>query len=212
MKIKFCGFTRVEDVRFAMELGIDFQGFVFFKGSRRFITIESFDNIFKEVAGGNFVGVFVNEKEEIVLEVVKKYRIFAQLHGDETNEYVSRLLKEGVPVIKAFRIKSKDDVLRVKESVSEYILIDTFVEGMYGGTGRSLDFGIVDEILSKVENKKIFLSGGINIANIESIIRNFGKYLYAIDLSSGIEKEPGIKSHNLMKEVYDKFKILTSLR
>lgn len=206
MKLKFCGFTRIDDVKFAIELGVDFQGFIFFSSSKRFIPIEVFDNIFRYTKGGNFVGVFVNEDIARVIQISKTYNLaFVQLHGDENNDYIKDILLQDVNVIKAFRIKNDDDILKIKESVSEYILVDTFVEGMYGGTGKSIDLNLLDNLFSSVKNKKIFISGGINAQNISEIVKMFGKYAYGIDLSSGIEEKPGIKSHILMKEVFSKF-------
>lgn len=206
MKIKFCGFTRIEDVKFAIELGVDFQGFIFFSGSKRFVSLDRFEMISKGVKGGRFVGVFVNEESSKVIEVVKRFSLaFAQLHGDESDEDVFKLIKEGVSAIKAFRVRGEDDVFRVRSSSAEYVLLDAFVEGIYGGTGKSIDFALVDSVLSRVRGKKIFLAGGIGSENIESVMRNFGKYLYALDISSGIEESPGIKSSVLMREVYCKF-------
>ncbi|MFN4244680.1 MAG: phosphoribosylanthranilate isomerase [Brevinematia bacterium] len=212
MKIKFCGLTRVEDVEFAIKLGVDFQGFILFRGSKRFVSPSTLDNIFKKVHNGNFVGVFVNEDIEKVLRLSRTYNFtFVQLHGDESPDYTRKILDEGIPTIKAFRVKGEEEILKIKETPSEFILLDAFVEGTYGGTGKTIDFNILDKIFSKIIDKRIFLSGGVNINNIEEIMKNFGKYIYALDISSGIEESPGIKSHSLMEEVYNKFKTLRQL-
>ncbi len=210
MKIKFCGFTKVEDIEFAIKLNVDFQGIVFFSQSKRFVPIEFFDNIAKRITNGNFVGVFVNESIEKVINLAKKYNFrFVQLHGDEDENYTKKVLNEGINVIKAFRIKDQNDIPKIKETPSEFILIDSFVEGQYGGTGKTIEFDLIENVISynsKICNKKIFLSGGINLKNIDKVMENFGKYIYAIDLSSGIEKTSGIKDHKLMEEIYNKFK------
>lgn len=205
MKIKFCGFRRVEDIEFAVRLGVDLIGIIFYEKSKRFVSIEEFETIQRSVKA-NFVGVFVNEELDKVVRIAKNYSLaFVQLHGEENNEYVSSVLSQGVNVIKAFRLKDLNDIQKVIDSVSEYVLVDSFVEGSYGGTGRSIPKEILEELFSKVKNKKIFLSGGINTENIETILKAYGSYLYGIDLSSGIEDSPGVKNHHLMEEVFRAF-------
>lgn len=207
MVLKFCGFTRIDDIKFANNLGVDLIGIIFFPQSKRFVSIEMFEIIQRNVKDTKFVGVFVNEDVEKVLNIAKEFNLyFVQLHGEEDNNYISKLLSQGIKVIKAFRIKSYEDIEKIKSCNSEYILLDSFVEGIYGGTGKTINHKLLMELLPKIENKKIFLSGGINKDNIEEIIDNFGKYLYGIDLSSGIEQEPGVKSYILMKEVFEKFR------
>lgn len=209
MKIKFCGFRRIEDIDFAVKLGVDLIGIIFYEKSKRFVRIEEFDNIHRNVKA-NFVGVFVNENLDKVVQIAKTYNLaFVQLHGEESNDYVSRVLSQGVSVIKAFRLKDTSDIQKVIESESEYVLVDSFVEGSYGGTGKSISKEILEELFSRVRNKKIFLSGGINLENIESILKTYGKYLYGIDLSSGIEDSPGVKNHRLMEEVFGVFTKIT---
>ncbi|MGC8964331.1 MAG: phosphoribosylanthranilate isomerase [Brevinematia bacterium] len=210
MKLKFCGFTRIDDVKLAINLGVDYQGFIFFEGSKRFVSIDVFDNISKNVKG-NFVAVFVNENVNKVIDLYNLYQFsFVQLHGEEDNEYIEDLLNREIPVIKAFRIKNQDDAVKIKECISEFVLLDAFVEGTYGGTGKRIDETLLNIILSSCNNKKVFLSGGINKYNISDIIKKFGSKIFAIDISSGIEESPGIKSHILMKEVFNLFKQSTS--
>lgn len=207
MVLKFCGFTRIDDIKFATSLGVDLIGIIFFHQSKRFVPFDMFEVIQRNVENAKFVGVFVNENIENVIKIAKEYNLhFVQLHGEENNSYIQKLTSEGIKVIKAFRVKSVEEVSNINLCSAEYILLDSFVEGIYGGTGKTINYQILSELLPKVNGKKIFLSGGINKDNIEKIIDEFGKYLYGIDLSSGIEQEPGIKSHILMKEVFDKFK------
>ncbi|MCX8028776.1 MAG: phosphoribosylanthranilate isomerase [Brevinematales bacterium] len=206
MKIKFCGFRRIEDVKFALSLGVDLIGFIFFKGSKRFISPEEFVNISREVKG-NFVGVFVDEDIEKVYNTYKTYDLYAvQLHGNEDEDYVKKLSSQDIKIIKAFRLKDKDSVDIINSYPSEYVLVDAYVEGNYGGTGKQINLDLLDYLFTKIKTKKIFLSGGINKDNISRIIKLFGRYLYGIDLSSGIEESPGIKNHKLMRETYDTFK------
>ncbi|MGC8871086.1 MAG: phosphoribosylanthranilate isomerase, partial [Brevinematia bacterium] len=138
MKLKFCGFTRIDDVKLAINLGVDYQGFIFFEGSKRFVNIDVFDNIYKNVKG-NFVAVFVNENVNKVIDLYNLYQFsFVQLHGEEDNEYIEDLLNREIPVIKAFRIKNEDDAVKIKGCISEFVLLDAFVEGTYGGTGKRI--------------------------------------------------------------------------
>lgn len=207
MLLKFCGFTRIDDIKFATNLGVDLIGIVFFPQSKRFVSPEMFEVIQRNVRNTKFVGVFVNEDIEKVINIAEEFNLyFVQLHGEEDNDYISKLLSQGIRVIKAFRIKNYKDLEKIQACNSEYVLLDSFVEGTYGGTGKTINPQLLTELLPRIENKKIFLSGGINKDNIEEIIDNFGKYIYGIDLSSGIEQEPGIKSYILMKEVFEKFR------
>lgn len=206
MKLKFCGFTRIDDVKFAINLGVDYQGFVFYEGSKRFVSIDVFDHIYKSVKG-NFVGVFVNENLDKVLDLYNFYNFsFVQLHGDEDNFYIEKLLNNRIPVIKAFRVKDEGSISGIKNCISDFVLLDAFVEDAYGGTGKRIDERLVDLVLSSCKGKKFFLSGGINKNNISEVIEKFGNRIYGIDISSGIEEYPGVKSHLLMKEIYIIFK------
>ncbi len=210
MKVKFCGFTRIEDIKFALSINVDYIGLVLFPKSPRFVTIEKLEIITKTVNNAPFVGVFVNEEIEKVKETYFRYNFkLAQLHGDETNEYIEELIKKELKVIKAFRVKDYSVLEKINETPTELILLDAFKEGEYGGTGKRINEEILSYILNNTKNKKIFLSGGLNRDNIEEVLKKFGQRIYGIDLSSGIETSPGIKNHILMEEIITKIRNFT---
>ncbi len=201
MKIKFCGIVRCEDLDRCLELGVDFVGFVFFPKSKRFVPYDKFLDL---ISGKVFeytkrVGVFVNEDREKVFEFSRNLD-FVQLHGDETPEYVEWLEGRGIRTIKAFRVRDESVVNEIRMFVSEFVLIDTFVEGQYGGTGKRIDLKLIDYILSKVD-RKVIISGGITPENLPEILGVVYDRAYGIDVSSGIEISPGVKDGEKMDKI-----------
>ena len=142
------------------------------------------------------VGVFVNAG----IESVKKFRRrcgldLVQLHGDEAPDYVEQL---GSGVIKAFRVSDNNSILtEIDKYSTDYILLDTFHPDKYGGTGASFDW----EILNHLTDRKIFLAGGINPANYS---RAISYQPYAVDINSGVERAPGKKEEDLVKEILNR--------
>jgi phosphoribosylanthranilate isomerase len=211
MKVKFCGFTRIEDIKFALSINVDYIGIVLFEKSKRFVPLNRLEIITKTIKEGKYIGVFVNEEIDNVQEIYFKYNLtFTQLHGDENNEYVETLIKKGVNVIKAFRVKDTKILEEIKETPAKFILLDTFKEDEYGGTGRRINEEILNYLLNNIKNKKIFLSGGINKDNIGEILNKFGRRIHGVDISSGIETTHGIKDHLLMGEIMNKIKMFNN--
>ena len=130
------------------------------------------------------VGVFVNAPKELVAELLEEGTIqIAQLHGQESQEYIQELkVLTEKPLIQAFSIKSKEDVERARESVADYILLD---QGS-GGTGKVFDWSLVGEV-----GRPYFLAGGLDVENLREAIGLF--HPWAVDLSSSLEID-GIKN------------------
>lgn len=124
------------------------------------------------------VGVFVNAPKELVAELLEEGTIqMAQLHGQESQEYIQKLkVLTEKPLIQAFSIKSKEDVERARESVADYILLD---QGS-GGTGKVFDWSLVDEV-----GRPYFLAGGLDVENLREAIGLL--HPWAVDLSSSLE-------------------------
>ena len=144
VKIKFCGIKRIEDIDICNELKPDYIGFVFFDRSKRFIkpidakTLkEKLDRSIKSV------GVFVNEEIDKIVEIVNEGIIdLVQLHGDEDDEYIRHLKeKTKTPIIKAFKILSKNDIIGANESIADYVLLDSGA-----GTGMIFDWELIKGI------------------------------------------------------------------
>ena len=204
-RIKICGLMREEDA-YAVNAALpDYIGFVFAR-SRRQID-EKRARALKSLLNPSIqaVGVFVNEEIENVIKLCNLQVIdVIQLHGDENEDYIKRL-KNNVSnkIIKAVRVKDKDDIKRTMEFSCDYLLFDTYHEKEYGGTGKTFDWSIIPEI-----NKPYFLAGGINPDNgVQAIERHSP---YCIDVSSGVETE-GYKDPKKIMEIVAKVRGLTQM-
>jgi phosphoribosylanthranilate isomerase len=147
------------------------------------------------------VGVFVNASEEDITTQVELYGLdLVQLHGDETPAFCKHISSH-VSVIKAFRItkyneQNIDWMVKPYEEVCDYYLFDTNRRGSYGGTGEKFDWNILN---NNIINKPFFLSGGIGLADVQKIKAFHHPFLYAVDINSMVEMEPGIKNMEQVK-------------
>jgi phosphoribosylanthranilate isomerase len=195
MKIKICGIRRIEDVLYLNEFKPDFAGFVF-APSKRIVTFEEAKKL-REALDKDIktVGVFVNGEVEFVRRLAEEKIIdIIQLHGDEDDEYISKL-RANVPVVKAQRVKTRDDI---KEYDCDMYLFDTLVSGAYGGTGKSFDWSILNGV-----KKPYFLAGGINEENIDAACRSGA---YAIDVSGGVETN-GFKDREKIRKIIERVRL-----
>jgi len=188
-KVKICGITSYNDAISAINAGADFIGFNFYKDSPRYIEPEKARKIIERLPNtAASVGVFVNEDINKVKEA-EDFIDMIQLHGDES--YAELLNK---PVIKAFRVE--DRLPEIKDSYFA-CLFDTFHEGLYGGTGKTFNTGII-----KGFEGKLFLSGGLDKHNVRELELD----PYCIDVCSGVEKSKGVKDNELVKEFVEVIK------
>jgi len=186
-KVKICGITNLVDALFASDSGADALGFVFWERSPRYITPEAAALIIEKLPPFiTTVGVFVDEDAGRVGDIVKTAGLtFAQLHGSESPEYC-----KAVPCrfIKALRVKDAASLLGLSEYKAEAILLDTFVKGQPGGTGAVFDWSLLTGMDYAGD---VILAGGLNPDNIEDALDHYSPY--AVDISSGVEAEPGRK-------------------
>ncbi len=194
VKVKICGITTLEDAEAALRYGAYALGFIFFKKSARYIAPEATRKIISELPPRTTtVGVFVDSPAEEVNAIVRESGInTVQLHGSESPEECSRI--ENAKVIKAFRVSGKETIAKISKYNVFAILLDTFVEGVHGGTGKTFDWNIAIE--AKVYGPLI-LSGGLTPDNIADAVETVRPY--AVDVSSGVESSPGVKEHDLVK-------------
>ncbi len=200
-RLKICGLSRMEDIRAANAVKPDFIGFVFAK-SRRQVSREQARRL-KAALSPDIpaVGVFVNAPPEEILPLADEAVIdMIQLHGDEDEAYI-RYLKQRTrkPVLKAVRVRSREQIQEAVRLPCDYLLLDTFVKGQYGGSGFQFDWSLIPKM-----EKPFFLAGGIGPENLKEAVA-CGPY--AIDISSAMETE-GHKDEKKMREFAELFRKL----
>ena len=187
-KIKLCGLSRQCDIEWANELKPDYIGFIFWSKSKRNVSPEKAKEL-KALLSPDIkaVGVFVDEPIGNIAKLLSDNIIdLAQLHGSEDEEYITRLkVLTDKPVIKAFRIKSENDITSAKNSKADFILFDSGA-----GTGRSFNWNLLENI-----DRPYFLAGGLYPENVEIAIDTLSPF--AVDVSSGIETD-NFKDKNKM--------------
>jgi len=188
VRVKICGITRVADALAAVAQGADAIGLVFYAPSPRAVSIEQAAAIAKQIpAFVSVVGLFVNAEESFVNDVITQVPLdLLQFHGDETPEQCARY---GLPFIKAVRVKSDTNLVQCAKdySASRALLLDTYTEGVAGGTGHVFDWGLIPSDL----NKPVVLAGGLTAENVALAIQQVKPY--AVDVSGGVEASKGIK-------------------
>jgi phosphoribosylanthranilate isomerase len=207
MKIKLCGFTEVKTIETAINYGCDFIGVVFAKNSIRYVDPNSAKILSDQIPNSiGKVAVVVNETIDTIKKINQNFQPnFFQLHGEEDINYIENLKKifPKISIIKAISIFSKNDLTKIKnfDNHIDYFLLDN----KNPGSGEAFDWKILQDFNL---HKPYFLSGGINIKNIDEAIKIVNPKF--IDISSGIEETKGIKSSKLIIEILQKIKIHNS--
>lgn len=201
MKLKICGMKYPDNILEVGALLPDYMGFIFWEKSARY-----FDGIIPTLPKSiKKVGVFVNAPLEEILDKITKHDLQAvQLHGDESMEFCENLKKNTpklIEIIKVFSILDTFDFAALKpfESVCDYFLFDTKGK-LPGGNGTTFDWKVLENYPS---TKPFFLSGGIGMEEMEAVneILKTNLPVYAIDLNSKFEIEPGLKNINLVRTI-----------
>jgi phosphoribosylanthranilate isomerase len=187
-RVKICGITRPEDALVAVDLGVDALGLVFYAPSPRNVTIATAADIARQIpAFVSVVGLFVNAEPSFVEEVIANVGLsLLQFHGDETPEDCERF---GLPYIKAIRVKADTNLVQYARDFTsaKALLLDTYTEGVAGGTGQMFDWNLIPSALPK----PVILAGGLQANNVAQAIRQVKPY--AVDVSGGVEATKGIK-------------------
>ena len=196
-KIKICGITNLDDALAAADLGADLLGFVFSEKSPRQIKIGDAARIIKSLPKSvSTVGLFVNQTELAVKMIFDKCQLdYFQFHGDESPDYCDRLKEKG-KIIKAFRIKDEQTIKSLADYDVEMYLLDAYQEDKFGGTGSVFNWDLA--VRAKEYGKSIILAGGLKPENVARALRKVRPY--AVDVSSGVEKNPGKKDVRLVKK------------
>ncbi|MEG8947146.1 phosphoribosylanthranilate isomerase [Rosettibacter firmus] len=202
MRVKICGITNLEDALLCCNLGADALGFVFYEKSKRYIDFSSAKDIIKKLPAFVLkVGVFVDNSLNEINEISRSLGLNAvQLHGEQNSEFVNQI---NLPVIKSFRINDEFDFSILNKFQNCSFLLDTYSNDSFGGTGKKFKW---DLIPAQIRNN-IILAGGISVENVEYIFNNIKPQ--GVDLSSSVEKEPGKKDPDKLKEF---FRVINNLR
>jgi phosphoribosylanthranilate isomerase len=201
VRVKICGITRVEDALNAVAQGADAIGLVFYKPSPRNVEIEQAIEIANKIpAFVTVVALFVNAEPDFVRKVISQVKLdLLQFHGDETPQECASY---GMPFIKAIRVKSDTNLVQCAKdfSASKALLLDTFTDGVAGGTGHVFDWNLIPAAL----DKPAILAGGLTAQNVAQAINQVKPY--AVDVSGGVEVSKGIKDAEkiaaFMQQVY----------
>jgi phosphoribosylanthranilate isomerase len=191
MWVKICGITRLEDAVSAATFGADAVGFVFADSPRRVTPDEARRLSFEMPDGPLKVGVFVDSPPQEVEETVRHCGLdLVQLHGAESPELYSAL---GDIAIKAVRVNGGIDIAAVKQYRCRALLFDCYDLDRHGGTGRTFDWRLLRLVDS---GTRVIVAGGLNPGNVGQAVAQARPY--GVDVSSGVEKEPGVKDPVLM--------------
>jgi phosphoribosylanthranilate isomerase len=194
IKIKICGITNLDDALAAAEFGADALGFNFYKKSPRAIEPQRASEIIAQLPPFIVpIGIFVNEREDRIREIAALAGLqVIQLHGDETPEFCQRF---GSRVIKAFQVKDKESLKHMSHYRVSAYLLDSYREGMRGGTGETFDWHLA--VVAKTFGR-IILAGGLNPDNAAEAVKLVQPY--GVDVAGGVEREKGIKDHAKLRK------------
>ena len=207
MLIKICGIQDEDTLLCCENNNISFFGMIFYPKSPRNISLENASLLQKksEHLNINGVGVFVNKNINELDEIINNLKLsFIQLHGSEDEAYLKTLKKNNVKIIKSISISNKEDFKEIyKYKSADYFLFDykPLKDELPGGNSKRFDWNLLKNLQT---DKPWFLSGGININNIQEILLDIKPF--GIDLSSGVEKELGIKDNGIINNFIRKLK------
>ena len=194
IKVKICGTTSLKDAFLAVESGADAIGFIFYKMSPRNISQKEAKEIILQLPPFiETVGVFVNETSDKINRIAEQCKLNSiQLHGEESPALCRRVKRK---VIKAFRVKNADSLKSITSYDVSGFLLDSYNDGSKGGSGQVFDWNLA---LRVKKQGPVILAGGLNPYNIFTAIHRVKPY--GVDVCSGVEKSPGIKDHEKIRE------------
>lgn len=207
-RAKICGITNIEDALIAVAAGADALGFILYRQSPRYVDPALVQGIVAQLPPFVVpVGVFVNEEIKVVRDLMDTCGLaLAQLHGDETATYCRELSR---PVLKALRLKNRNSFLAMAElqgrgGVRGFVL-DAFSDQAYGGTGQVIDWSLAKEA---AQAATVLLAGGLTPDDVGRALRAVEPY--GVDVSSGVEVEPGKKDPEKVRAFLRAVKVVAS--
>jgi phosphoribosylanthranilate isomerase len=212
LKIKICGITRAEDLRICERYG-DLVGFINIKRSPRYVNLDEIDELVSSMKNRS-KAVLIMESDDIkeIQYAVKKTGINTfQLHGLE-NHKIREIKKKNpkieiINVIGLSEILNDQKIMEIQEclEISDFIIFDYEINGNSGGTGRKIPLKLVVEAASIIRKSsyevELLLAGGIDSHRIETEGEILEKHFDYMDVNSGVEESPGVKSETKIKEL-----------
>ena len=196
MIVKICGMRTEEAARAAEAAGADLLGFIFYQGSHRYVAPETVKQISTQVRSSKRVGVFVDAPLAEVNEIAEFCSLdYVQLHGHENAEYARQVAR---PVIKAYRYGDNFLAEEAEHYPAEMILLDSFVQGAAGGTGKTFAWQEASRETASL-SKPLLVAGGISEHNLSQVVEAF--HPYGVDVSGSLE-EQGEKSVSLIEAFF----------
>ena len=204
LQVKVCGLTQLNQIQELISLKVDFLGFIFYEKSPRFVLNYLSLKEISEIKHSGKVGVFVNESIKAIVEIASEAQLdIIQLHGDEDDRFILKLrqlIGEDIQIIKVIRIGNQNaeelqKTINQQPLTNNYLLFDTDSQA-FGGTGKTFDWNILNEIEIPIP---YFLSGGISLENIHQL-KSINHQPFALDINSKFEFEPGNKDLEKIKK------------
>ena len=193
MKIKVCGMRDLENIHQLIDASPDYIGFIFYPKSKRYVGTDFDAKITQSIPSSiKKVGVFVNEDIDVLISACQKYKLdFVQLHGGESVAYCQKVYENNINIIKVFSIEEQFDFNEIKafQAYITYVLFDTKCKE-YGGSGEKFNWKIIENYKLSTP---LFLSGGIDIDDVDDIKKIQNLNIHAIDINSKFEIEPALK-------------------
>ncbi len=198
-KVKVCGITRPVDASRAVRLGADLIGMIFYRYSPRYINKRTAFKIIDSIPPTiDRVGVFVDTTTTQILKLARSLQLdFIQLHGEYGPGDIRVIQKEGFKVIRAFHVMEPNDYNKIMKTKADLVLLDNREKNNPGGTGKPFDW----QMKPKHRLNNLILAGGISAENVEEGIRKFRPIV--IDVNSGVESSPGIKSPAKLRRFFE---------
>jgi phosphoribosylanthranilate isomerase len=205
-RIKICGVTNIEDARAAIDSGADALGLNFYAQSKRRINRDTAQQIVAALPKSvSAVGVFVNHPGEQIENITTETRLsHIQLHGDESAQFLNKL-PASIKIIRAYRcsasglapLASYIEECRALGRAPDAVLIDADAGAAFGGTGHTPDWALIVKQRELLGDTPLILAGGLTPTNVAAAIEAVRPD--AVDVASGVEREPGRKDHDLIK-------------
>ena len=208
-KVKICGLTNFEDAAAAVEAGADLLGFIFYERSPRYVEAEQVREITTELhrvypidpekPRYRTVGVFVDRPAAYIAVIMALAGLdWAQLSGNEPVSVLEQLKKRAYKAIRPRAYAEADAEASFYAALSPRfgprLLVDAYRPGEYGGTGQRADWQIAAQL---ARLRSIILAGGLTPDNVAEAVRTVRPW--GVDVSSGVEKSPGIKDHDAIR-------------